>query len=93
VSRADLVRAFHRADEEIEREIREDVLRRMLWITSDRLRVTVHEGMVMLRGQVESEADAEVVRDYAQRVPGVLDVDAELRWPASDRSGRGFIRW
>ena len=32
VTRADLVRAFVRSDEDVAREIREDVIRRTLWI-------------------------------------------------------------
>ena len=38
VTRADLVRAFVRSDEEVAREIREEVIRRTLWLEPDRSR-------------------------------------------------------
>src|SRR5581483_5866857 len=45
VTRADLVRAFVRPDAEIEREIREDVLRQALWLDApERVEVAVEGG-------------------------------------------------
>src|SRR4029079_14934955 len=52
VSRADLVRAFARSDREIEREIREDVLLRVMLLNPADFGVYVHDGSVTLRGQV-----------------------------------------
>jgi CBS domain-containing protein len=92
VTRADLVRAFVRPDEELEREIREDVAETALWIDSKRLDVAVDQGVVKLAGEVERRADAELLQHFAAAVPGVVSVDSELRWkldepklPASDR--------
>ena len=48
VTRADLVRAFVRSDEEVAREIREDVIRRTLWIEPDTIEVEVTDGEVQL---------------------------------------------
>ncbi len=87
VTRADLVRLFTRSDEEIAREIREDVAGRMLWIASDRLDVDVTQGEVVLRGQVDTELEAELLEKRVLFVPGVVGVRSELTW-AVDRSGR-----
>ena len=72
VTRADLVRAFVRSDEEVEREIRDDVIRRTLWIAPDSIEVKVEGGEVRLAGQVETKADAELLPAFVQRVPGVV---------------------
>jgi CBS domain-containing protein len=79
VTRADLVRAFARPDEAIALEIREDVLQHVMWL-SDPAAVTVRVdgGKVTLRGTVDSRSDAELVRTFAARVPGVVEVDSEL---------------
>ena len=91
VTRADLVRAFVRPDEELEREIREDVAETALWIESGRLDITVERGAVKLRGEVDRRADAELLERFTAAVPGVVSVASELRWlldepklPASD---------
>jgi predicted transcriptional regulator len=86
VTRADLVRAFVRSDEEIAREIREDVLRMSLWLAPDAVTVTVERGEVRLVGEVETKADAELIPTFVQRVPGVVSVLSKLNWP--DENGR-----
>jgi CBS domain-containing protein len=89
VSRADLVRAFVRSDEEIEREIREEVLRRALWIDPVLVRVIVERGEVRLEGTVENQSEAELLPRLVQRVPGVVSVLSKLRWldENGDRGG------
>jgi CBS domain-containing protein len=84
VTRADLVRAFVRPDEAIEREIREDVIRRSLWIEPDMIEVEVHSGEVRLAGQVETKAEAELVPEFVQRVPGVVSVLSKLNWKSEN---------
>jgi CBS domain-containing protein len=80
VTRADLVRAFSRSDDEIRREIEKDVLLGALWIEPDRVKIDVDDGVVQLRGDLETRTDAELVEGYVRRVPGVVDVRAELTW-------------
>ena len=94
VTRADLVRAFVRTDEEIAREIRDDVIRRTLWLAPELVRVEVDGGEVHLAGQVETKADAELIPAFVQRVPGVVSVLSKLRWPEEngDRSRRLLLR-
>ena len=89
VTRADLVRAFSRSDEEIEREIREEVLLRSYWIPDGKVRVAVRDGEVTLTGTVESDLLTELLPESIQRVPGVVGVQSQLRVrPEPDESQR-----
>jgi CBS domain-containing protein len=94
VTRADLVRAFVRSDDEIAKEIREEVIRRALWIAPDSIEVVVEDGEVRLSGEVETKADAELIPTFVQRVPGVVSVLSKLRWPEQNghRTGR-LLLW
>ena len=80
ITRADLVRAFVRSDAEVEHEIREDVIRRTLWIEPATIHIEVDDGEVSLSGEVETKVDAELIPTYVQRVPGVVSVLSKLRW-------------
>jgi CBS domain-containing protein len=84
VSRADLVRAFIRSDEEIERDVREDVLLRGMLISPGDVVVSVEDGCVALSGQVSSREDAEIIEKCIRAIPGVLEVDANFRWHPRD---------
>jgi CBS domain-containing protein len=76
ITRFDLVRAFARSDGEIEREIREETLRGLSW--PEALKITVKQGDVLLRGEVDSSFDAEALPAMIRRIPGVVSVDSEL---------------
>jgi CBS domain-containing protein len=78
VTRADLVRAFARSDEEIAIDIREDVLLHTFWVTPGEVEVSVRDGVVSLIGMVESELVAQLVPETVQRVPGVVRVKPKL---------------
>jgi CBS domain-containing protein len=93
ITRADLVRAFVRSDAEVENEIREDVIRRTLWMEPDTIQVEVHDGEVRLAGEVETKGDAELIPTFVQRVPGVVGVLSKLRWreEGGNRSGRVLV--
>jgi CBS domain-containing protein len=81
VTRADLVRAFARSDEAIERELRDDVLGRTIWLRDPHaITITVKDGIVTLRGMVDTPTDAELIESFAGKVPGVVEVDASLTW-------------
>jgi len=88
VSRADLVRAFHRTDAEIEQELNEDVLLHTLWVSPEDVHVSVDDGVVTLVGHVENRTQAELVSAYARRVPGVVDVKADVSWSVDDQARR-----
>ena len=91
VTRADLVRAFHRGDDEIAAQIRDEIFVRALWLGPEELDLTVREGVVAIRGIVETESDARVIRHLVRGIPGVVDVTAELDARYRDRSERRSI--
>ena len=78
VTRADLVSAFARPDEEIALDIRDDVLLRTFWITPGDVDFTVRNGEVTLRGTVESDLLTQLLPEAVQRVPGVVRVKSRL---------------
>jgi CBS domain-containing protein len=96
VTRADLVRAFARADDDLAREIRDDVLLRALWIDPNAVAVSVCDGAVALGGEVATRTDAELAHAHVERVPGVVSVEStRLGWRRDDthlRYGKGERR-
>jgi CBS-domain-containing membrane protein len=90
VTRTDLIRAFVRSDEDIRREIREDVLRDTLWLeVPAAIRVEVNRGVVRLNGHLETTSDASLLVRLVGRVPGVVSVLADLSWTTDDTSRQG----
>jgi CBS domain-containing protein len=89
VTRADLVRAFTRSDEEIAEEIREDVLRRGLWVDPGLFQITVRNGEVELAGELETRPDAVVVEKLVERIPGVVSLRSSVTHRADDSSRAG----
>jgi len=87
VTRADLVKAFARSDDEIEEEIREEGVLRALWIEDPRLEIRVQRGEVRLAGTLQNRSDVELLQRFAARVPGVVSVDSTLRWDWDDQKG------
>jgi CBS domain-containing protein len=83
VTRADLVRAFVREDDAIEREIREDVTLRTLWNVPERLTVGVDSGEVTIEGEVADADSAELLVRFVERVPGVVGIRSRVTWPAA----------
>jgi CBS domain-containing protein len=80
VTRADLVRAFSRTDEQIRDEIRRDLVGQTLLLPVDSVTVTVARGEVTLAGRVQLKHDAEMLPRLVQRVPGVVAVRSEVTW-------------
>ena len=88
VTRADLVRAFTRSDEEIEREIVRDVILKTLWVSPERVTVRVDGGQVTLEGRVDCEAEADVILKFVEAVPGVVSIESRLTWPPEEAARR-----
>jgi CBS domain-containing protein len=88
VTRADLVRAFTRPDDELAKEIRCDVVERAMWLSRDQVDVSVVDGEVALAGAVETKVDAEVLELLTARVPGVVSVSSRVRWRTDGEPAR-----
>jgi CBS domain-containing protein len=84
VSRTDLLKVFLREDAEIEREIREDVIRRTLWIDPDTIRVVVRDGVVKLEGQVERRSLIPVLERLVLSTEGVVAFEPTLSYLTDD---------
>jgi CBS-domain-containing membrane protein len=84
VSRADLIKLFVRPDEDIGREVREDVIHDALWIDPDTVLVEVHEGVVILQGQVERRSMIPVVVRLVESLDGVVGVESRLGYAVDD---------
>jgi CBS domain-containing protein len=86
VSRADLVRAYVRSDDELTRFIRQDVILRVLWLDPDQFDVVVKGGVASISGRVERRSTAEMIERSVRMVPGVVDVRVAISWSMDDRS-------
>ncbi|HET7030937.1 MAG TPA: CBS domain-containing protein [Candidatus Limnocylindrales bacterium] len=85
VTRTNLVRSFVRPDEEIAACIRDEVLRRILWLDPTTFDVDVRDGVVSIHGRVERRSTAQSIEATIGMVPGVVAVEAELSWSLDDR--------
>ncbi|MCS7173999.1 MAG: CBS domain-containing protein [Armatimonadetes bacterium] len=84
VTRADVLKAFARTDEELVAAVRR-VLAEELGVDLSRLEVQAEAGTIRIRGEVERASDVELVHRYAATVDGVVSVDtAELRYRVED---------
>ena len=94
VARADVLRQFLRDDEEIRREVIDEVLVRGLWIDPAELTITVERGVVVLDGTVDRRSELPIVSGLIQTVAGVVDVVNNLRYRYDDarlRARRGVL--
>lgn len=92
VTRTDLVRAFTRSDEAIEREIREEGLFKRFWMGQSNVTVTVEEGNVVFEGPVDGEDLAMALVRFAELTPGVVSVESKLRWPKAKAQRHEEVR-
>ena len=85
ISRADVVNAFTKPDEVIEDEIREDIIRRLLFLDPDLLQVAVREGVVTLGGRVENRTEAHLLEELTRRINGVVRVESQLTFEVDEQ--------
>ncbi len=85
VSRADLVRAYVRSDDQLAEAIRHDVLLRHLLVNPVLFDVSVREGVVRISGRADTRSLAEMIERLIAALPGVIAVDADLTWAFDDR--------
>lgn len=84
VTRADLVRAYVRSDEELVDTIRGDVLLRILWLDPAAFTVNVARGVATVTGHVERRSTADLVKSTIAMVPGIVSVNADVTWSMDD---------
>jgi signal-transduction protein with cAMP-binding, CBS, and nucleotidyltransferase domain len=84
LSRFDIVAAFTRPDDLIEDEIREDLIRRVLFVDPTTVDVRVANGVVTFVGTIGTRTEARLVEELARRLDGVVDVDNRLDWKLDD---------
>lgn len=84
VSRADVLKAFRRSDEELTEAISEGILND-LWMDAARLGIEVREGIVHLYGRLDRRSEADLVEKWAWTADGVLGVESRLTFEVDDR--------
>jgi CBS domain-containing protein len=83
-SRADLLKVFLRSDQNIRREVLEDVLLHTMWVDPDAFTVEVHDGVVTLAGPLEFASLIPIAVRLVHGVDGVVDVVDRLRFEVDD---------
>ncbi|GMR01913.1 MAG: CBS domain-containing protein [Acidimicrobiia bacterium] len=84
LSRFDVVAGFTRPDDLIEDEIREDLIRRVLFVDPETVDVTVRNGVVTLFGKIGTRTEVRLMEELTRRLDGVVDVDNKLEWRIDD---------
>ncbi|GMQ98286.1 MAG: CBS domain-containing protein [Acidimicrobiia bacterium] len=84
ISRFDVVAGFTRPDDLIEDEIREDLIRRVLFVDPETVDVVVSNGVVTLFGKIGTRTEVRLMEELTRRLDGVVDVDNKLQWRIDD---------
>lgn len=89
ISRSDVLRVFMRSDDEIRREIVEDVIGRTMFLDALTLVISVTDGIVTATGEVDRKTDAEILTRLSAAVAGVVAVESHIRYRYDDEKQRG----
>ncbi|MET9885576.1 CBS domain-containing protein [Streptomyces sp. NPDC006430] len=84
VTRRDLLQVFLRRDEDIRREVTDEVVVGALWLVPQTIAVSVHDGVVTLRGELERASEKPVALNLTSRIDGVVAVVDELTYRLDD---------
>ncbi|MGW4527304.1 CBS domain-containing protein [Amycolatopsis sp. NPDC004378] len=84
LSRRDLISVFTRGDADLEREVRDRVLRDQLNLGPDRVRAEVRAGVVTVVGRVERRSDIAPVTRLIAELSGVVEVRNRLDYVWND---------
>jgi CBS domain-containing protein len=82
ISRADVLAVFDRSDEEVHREVTDDVIWHEFGASPRQFAVTVQAGVVTLEGNAETAARADLIVRKVRHVQGVVAVRDRLSYPA-----------
>ncbi|MEU7166739.1 CBS domain-containing protein [Streptomyces morookaense] len=83
VSRSDLLKVYLRDDEEIAREVREEIVARLFRNQEPTVEVHVTEGVVTLSGSLADASMVPLVARLVRAVEGVVNVELRLTTPAA----------
>ncbi|PNG91263.1 hypothetical protein SMF913_26728 [Streptomyces malaysiensis] len=78
VSRADLLKVFLRPDDDIEEEVRREVVTHLFPAEGEIVRVSVNEGVVTLTGRVKEAVLIPAAARLIRAIEGVVDFDNQL---------------
>jgi CBS domain-containing protein len=81
VARSDLLAVFDRSDEEILKEITDDIMLDQFLVHPTALHVTVENGVVTLSGVPETSSAGHEIVEQARHVQGVVAVRDRLSYP------------
>ena len=82
VSRSDVLSVFQRGDEEIRREVTQDVIADGFFTDPARFTVTVHNGIVTLEGAPGSAVLGAAIAGQVEHLEGVVAVRDRFTYPA-----------
>lgn len=80
ITRADLVRAFVRTDEELAETIRQEILLGAMSLDPVLFDVNVTGGVARIRGRVDLRSDVELLERLIGTVPGIVSADVDVSW-------------
>ncbi|MFJ9419768.1 CBS domain-containing protein [Streptomyces sp. NPDC101227] len=87
VSRSDLLKVFLRSDEDLEAEVRTEIVGRLFAGSAKDVSVGVTDGVVTLSGRIRDTSLIPVAARLGRAVEGVVDVTFDLERPAPARVG------
>jgi CBS domain-containing protein len=87
VGRSDLLAVFDRSDEEILKEITDDIMLDQFLVDPTALHVTVENGVVTLSGVPEVSSAGHEIVEQARHVQGVVAVRDRLSYPPEPSGG------
>ena len=90
VSRADLLAVFDRSDEEIFKEISDDIMLNAFLVDPKALHVTVENGVVTLSGVPQTSTVGHEIVQQARHVRGVVAVRDRFSYPPPEPPGGKF---
>ncbi|GAB3899818.1 CBS domain-containing protein [Kibdelosporangium lantanae] len=85
VSRRDVLGMFLQSDEDILDEIQHEVFLRGMSVDPAQLDITVTDGVVTVRGQLELRSSIEIAEELVRGVVGVVDVVSQMTYAHDDQ--------
>lgn len=84
VTRGDLLKVHLRPDVDIQCDVGEEVLRKVLAVRDGQVQLTVTDGVVRLIGRIERRSAVQLAAKLATQVSGVVEVKNELEYDVDD---------